>query len=180
MEVYDIDDENKAKNNPLKTKQISPRGFFDHVEQYSTENRPPQRAFTTEQRHRNHKYAKGCDGIDIATGLANFAYGSPVETLSEQTLDLNNSFKQCYYLRIAVTDKPGVLSEVSSILRDHGLSIASMIQNEQSNDGSVFLVLTTHKCAKKDIESAAIQISNFEYVLGAPILIPIYDSGSFG
>ena len=120
------------------------------------------------------------DLIDIATGLANFAYGSPVETLSEQILDLNNSFKQCYYLRIAVTDKPGVLSEVSSILRDHGLSIASMIQNEQSDDGSVFLVLTTHKCAKKDIESAAIQISNFEYVLSAPILIPIYDSGSFG
>ena len=112
--------------------------------------------------------------------MANFAYGSPVETLSEQILDLNNSFKQCYYLRIAVTDKPGVLSEVSSILRDHGLSIASMIQNEQSDDGSVFLVLTTHKCAKKDIESAAIQISNLEYVLGAPILIPIYDSGSFG
>ncbi len=120
------------------------------------------------------------DLIDVATGLANFAYGSPVETLSEQKLDENKLSQQCYYLRIAVTDRPGVLSEISAILRDYELSVASMIQNSHSNDGSVFLVLTTHKCTKKIIETAVSKISLSEHVLDSPMLIPIYDSGSFG
>ena len=36
-----IDNENEAKNNPLKAKEVSPCCFFDHVEQYGTKNRPP-------------------------------------------------------------------------------------------------------------------------------------------
>ena len=65
------------------------------------------------------------------------------------------------------------------MLRDHGLSIASMIQNGQSEDGPVFLVLTTHKCAKIDIEQAAEVIGNTEHVLDSPMVIPIFDKGFF-
>ncbi len=120
------------------------------------------------------------DLIDVASGLANFAYGCPVKALSVQKLDEHNLPKQCFYLRIAVTDKPGVLSEISAILRDYKLSVASMIQNGQADDGPVFLVLTTHKCTKKNIEAAVSKISLSEHVLDSPMLIPIYDSGSFG
>ncbi len=119
------------------------------------------------------------DLIDVATGLGNFAYGCPVKTLSAQKLEEPKLSEQCYYLRIAVTDKPGVLSEISAILRDHGLSVASMIQNGQAHDGPVFLVLTTHKCTKKVIEAAVSKISLCEHVLDSPMLIPIYDSGFF-
>jgi homoserine dehydrogenase len=119
------------------------------------------------------------DLIDISRGLANYAYGSPVDLLSEQKLASQTSKEQCYYLRIAVTDKPGVLSQISAVLRDHGLSIASMIQNGQSEDGPVFLVLTTHKCAKIDIEKAAEVIGNADHVLDSPMVIPIFDKGFF-
>ena len=119
------------------------------------------------------------DLIDVATGLANFAYGCPVSSLSEQKVDEHKISEQCYYLRIAVKDKPGVLSEISAILRDYELSIASMIQNGQANNGPVFLVLTTHKCTKKVIEAAVNKISLCGHVLDSPMLIPIYDSDSF-
>ena len=120
------------------------------------------------------------DLIDVSTGLGSFAYGCPVKTLATQKLDETEISQQCYYLRIAVTDKPGVLSEISAILRYHELSVASMIQNGQADDGPVFLVLTTHKCTKKIIEAAVGKISLCEHVLNSPMLIPIYDSGSFG
>mgnify|MGYP001214051777 CR=1 FL=1 len=119
------------------------------------------------------------DLIDISRGLANYAYGNPIELLSEQKLTFQTSKEQCYYLRIGVTDKPGVLSNISAVLRDHGLSIASMIQNGQSEDGPVFLVLTTHKCAKIDIEQAAEVIAHAEHVLHSPMVIPIFDRGFF-
>jgi hypothetical protein len=54
-----------------------------------------------------------------------------------------------------------------------------MIQNGQSEDGPVFLVLTTHKCAKIDIEQAAEVIGNTEHVLDSPMVIPIFDKGFF-
>ena len=119
------------------------------------------------------------DLIDISRGLSNYAYGRPVDLLSEQKLVFQMYKEQCYYLRIAVTDKPGVLSEISAVLRDHGLSIASMIQNGQSKEGPVFLVLTTHKCAKIDIEQAAKVIGYSEHVLHSPIVIPIFNRGFF-
>ncbi len=119
------------------------------------------------------------DLIDLARGLANFAYGSPVDLLSEQKLKYQTSLEQCFYLRIAVTDKPGVLSEISAVLRDHGLSIASMIQNGHHEDGPVFLVLTTHKCAKEDIRAAAEVIGYSDNVLNSPVVIPIFDEGFF-
>ena len=119
------------------------------------------------------------DLIDISRGLSNYAYGCPVNSLSEQKFVSQMYREQCYYLRIAVTDKPGVLSEISAVLRDHGLSIASMIQNGQSAEGPVFLVLTTHKCAKIKIEQAAEVIGHIEYVRDAPIVIPIFDRGFF-
>ena len=119
------------------------------------------------------------DLIDISRGLANYAYGNPVDLLSEQKSASQTFSEQCYYLRIAVTDKPGVLSEISAVLKDHGLSIASMIQNGQSENGPVFLVLTTHKCAKIDIEQAAEEIGHAEHVLNSPMVIPIFDTGFF-
>ena len=119
------------------------------------------------------------DLIDVARGLANYAYGCPVNLLSEQKLEYQTSLEQCYYLRIAVSDKPGVLSEISAVLRDHGLSIASMIQNGHSEDGPVYLVLTIHKCARVDVRAAAEVIGHSEHVLNLPVVIPIFDKGFF-
>ncbi|MDA9815567.1 homoserine dehydrogenase [Alphaproteobacteria bacterium] len=120
------------------------------------------------------------DIIDVASGLANFAYGIPVEFLAEQKIEHHKSSQQSYYLRLSVTDKPGVLSEISAILKDHDLSVASMIQNGQSEDGPVFLVFTTHKCAKAEIEAAVQIMQKSEHVLNTPMVIPIFDTGSFG
>ena len=59
-----------------------------------------------------------------------------------------------YYLRLMVMDETGVLSAVTSILRDQQISVESMLQKGQSDDKPVALVLTTHPTAPDQIKAA--------------------------
>ena len=51
-----------------------------------------------------------------------------------------------YYLRLDVDDRPGVISDITSILGRHQISMSSIIQREVEEDGSncVPLVIMTH------------------------------------
>jgi len=58
-----------------------------------------------------------------------------------------------YYLRFDVTDKPGVLGSITSILGKHKISIASMIQKGKKGR-SVPIVLMTHEARESDLLKA--------------------------
>jgi homoserine dehydrogenase len=50
-----------------------------------------------------------------------------------------------YYVRMLVADQPGVLAQIASILGQHTISIASVIQKETDDDANVAeLVIMTH------------------------------------
>ena len=60
-----------------------------------------------------------------------------------------------YYLRLSAKDQPGVLAQVTKVLGDQKISIASFVQHETSgSDGSVPLVLTTHRAQEGAIADA--------------------------
>ena len=74
------------------------------------------------------------------------------------------------YLRLNVADKPGVMHEISGILGQRGISIASMIQHEpgRKNDGEhVVLFLTTHESREGDLLRAIRQLEESSVVLGS-------------
>ena len=49
-----------------------------------------------------------------------------------------------YYIRLMVLDQPGVLADISAVLRDHEVSIESLIQRGRNPDQPVPIVLTSH------------------------------------
>ena len=50
-----------------------------------------------------------------------------------------------YYLRMQVTDKPGVLADVTRILGDAGISIEAILQKEPAPDADkASIILLTH------------------------------------
>ncbi len=49
-----------------------------------------------------------------------------------------------YYLRLCVSDRPGVLAEITGILGKHSISIASVIQHEAGASESENTVCTRH------------------------------------
>jgi homoserine dehydrogenase len=78
-----------------------------------------------------------------------------------------------YFLRLMVTDQPGVLADVTSALRDHGISLASMLQHGRKPGEAVPIVLVTHECSDAAIAAALGVIAAQEAVLEAPTLIRI-------
>jgi homoserine dehydrogenase len=71
-----------------------------------------------------------------------------------------------FYLRFNVEDRPGVLAEISGILGDHEISIASVIQHEteEEDDGVVPLVIMTHMATEGAMIGASAVIDKLSCV----------------
>jgi len=78
-----------------------------------------------------------------------------------------------YYLRFTALDKPGVLSRISGILGEYGISIESVVQKGRDAGQAVPLVFMTHEAKEADIRQALGEIDTLGVTLGAPALIRI-------
>ncbi|MCK8784238.1 homoserine dehydrogenase [Roseomonas sp. NAR14] len=78
-----------------------------------------------------------------------------------------------YYLRLMVVDRPGVIADVTSILRDHRISLESLLQRGRAPGEAVPVVLTTHECEEAAMRSALERIAALDAVLEKPALIRI-------
>ncbi len=69
-----------------------------------------------------------------------------------------------FYLRFMAMDNPGVLSEISGVLGEHNISIASMIQKGRKEGGAVSVVMMTHVAKEKDVQDALTEIDKMSFV----------------
>jgi homoserine dehydrogenase len=61
----------------------------------------------------------------------------------------------CYYLRLNVDDKPGVLAQVSKVLGDHRISISSVIQKSIDDKAQTAeIVIMTHPAKEAEMQQA--------------------------
>ena len=80
-----------------------------------------------------------------------------------------------YYFRFAALDRPGVLSKISGILGKYGISLKSVHQKGRKTNGSVPIVMLTHKAREADVKTALDEIKALDVVDGQPALIRIED-----
>ncbi len=82
-----------------------------------------------------------------------------------------------HFLRVRVSDRPGVLSRITGILGEHGISIASVIQHDPSGaaGGAVPLVIMTHACGTTAIQKAVTHIDASDVVSGRSVCLSVID-----
>ena len=76
------------------------------------------------------------------------------------------------YLRFLVEDRPGVLAEITNILGQHGISISSVLQQEQeteTEDLPVTLIIMTHTAREGDMLDAITKIDALPCTFGKTI-----------
>ncbi len=78
-----------------------------------------------------------------------------------------------YYFRFSAADHPGVLSRVSGILGDCGISIQSVHQRGRKIKGSVPIVMLTHQAREADVRNALDRIAALDVIKDEPVLIRI-------
>ncbi len=76
-----------------------------------------------------------------------------------------SEIKNRFYLRFFTFDKPGVLSKISGVLGEEGISISSMVQLEtHEKENYVPIVLLTHEASEQGMEEALQKIKKFDFV----------------
>jgi homoserine dehydrogenase len=113
------------------------------------------------------------DIIDIARGRHTPPFGVAGGMLSAEPSVPITAREGAYYLRLMVVDRPGVIADVSAILRDHAVSLESMLQRGRSPGEAVPVVLTTHVCQEAAMAGALGRIAALEAVIAPPTLLRI-------
>ncbi|WP_291299450.1 homoserine dehydrogenase [Elioraea sp.] len=113
------------------------------------------------------------DIIDIARGRITPPFGVAGGLLSAEPAVPIAARHGAYYLRLMVVDRPGVIADVSAILRDHAVSLESMLQRGRSEGEAVPVVLTTHVCQEAAMAAALSRIAALDAVIAAPTMLRI-------
>jgi homoserine dehydrogenase len=113
------------------------------------------------------------DLIDIARGSQIPVWGAASGALAMSASVPIASHAGAYFLRLMVVDQPGVLADVTAILRDHGVSLESMLQHGRKPGEAVPIVLVTHETNEAAIAGAIGRIAALEAVLESPAVIRI-------
>ena len=72
-----------------------------------------------------------------------------------------------------VVDRPGVIADVTAVLRDLGVSLESMLQRGRAPGEAVPVVLVTHETRESAMRAALDRIAALDAVLETPTLIRI-------
>lgn len=116
------------------------------------------------------------DIIAIARGenAAMLGFNKPLEDNKHLVLKSIDDIYSRYYIRLYVSDKPGVLGQISQILGKHNISISAFLQKSHENN-SAKMLLTTHHCYEKNIKSAFLELETLDVIAQKPYKIRLED-----
>jgi homoserine dehydrogenase len=113
------------------------------------------------------------DLIDLARRRETPVWGAAAAELSAApSVPMSEHFGP-YYIRLMVVDRPGVIADVTAALRDHGISLESMLQRGRSPGEAVPVVLVTHETQESDMREAVARIAALPTVMEEPTMIRI-------
>lgn len=113
---------------------------------------------------------------DISVGqspqVASLGFDS--QSIVEQAIVPMGEVETPWYLRLEAEDKPGVLSRVTSILSEQGISIESLIQKAPaSGQTRLPVILLTNTAAEANVETAVAAIEALDTITGAIMRIRV-------
>jgi homoserine dehydrogenase len=81
-----------------------------------------------------------------------------------------------FYIRLMVTDKPGVFAQIGKILAKNAISISGILQHEGTGPANtVPVVITTHPTKQSKVTTALRDLARLKTVCRKPVCIRIAD-----
>ncbi len=120
------------------------------------------------------------DLYEIAQNINSPSLGYTTNQLIDfEKLDLSNKLGS-YYLRILVTDIPGVLAKITSNLNEEGISIETILQTPdiKGSKEKIPIIIITHETTKKLLKNALVKIEKLDFVLEKIAVITIDKSNN--
>lgn len=79
------------------------------------------------------------------------------------------------YVRLTVSDSPGVLAQIAKVFGDHTIGIAGVFQPEQEQNGTVPLILLLDRAKASIFSEALAQVATLGVVKAPPAVLRIED-----
>ena len=113
------------------------------------------------------------DLVDVARGVRLPMFNVPASDLVAipgASIDRRHG---AYYIRLMVIDRPGVIADVSAILRDRAISVGSLLQRGRNPGETVPVVMTTHEADEAAMREALRRIAALDSVTEPPMTVRI-------
>jgi homoserine dehydrogenase len=82
-----------------------------------------------------------------------------------------------FYVRLMVVDRPGVFADIAATMRDHDVSMESVLQHGRDPGEIVSVVMTTHETEEAAMTGTIKSIESLDVVVEPPCLIRIESFG---
>lgn len=103
-------------------------------------------------------------------------YGQPAAALAKaRVVDMAGTEHE-HYIRFQLSDKPGALAKITSILAKGGISIATVAQHEKPSKGAVPVVVRIHRTKEAALSRALARIAKLAEVRARPVAIRVEET----
>ncbi|MCB9991349.1 MAG: homoserine dehydrogenase [Rhodospirillales bacterium] len=114
------------------------------------------------------------DLIDIARGHTGVpVFGVPVDSLADAQWGDPGDMVSRFYMSMIVKDEPGVLAEISAIMRDHDISMEAVQQKARDPQNPVPIVIISHEARQAAIAAAIESVAALDSCVEKPVLMRI-------
>lgn len=115
------------------------------------------------------------DVIEVARNLTHRVFDEAYCTCFEhKSIKPIREIQTKYYLRLTVTDRPGVLASIANVFAQQEVSIASVVQ-KRKNEQVAELVLITHQVREANLQDALNVINNLSSIIQIDNVIRVED-----
>ena len=98
--------------------------------------------------------AVAADVVAAARHVASGQLGSTWQPDENKGIKPMSQIVTRYYIRMSISDQPGVLAQIAFALGNHQISIASVIQKETETDRTAEIVIMTHPAREEAVQAA--------------------------
>ncbi len=114
------------------------------------------------------------DLLSILRGNIKFPFGLPSNKRKNPIPYNEKNSSNSLYLRLEVIDKPGVLSEITTLLSKNKISIQRVIQTPYSKKKLASIVIITHKALEFRSQNLIRSLKKNKNVVKKPVLIRLF------
>lgn len=115
------------------------------------------------------------DIVDIGKKLRH--NNQPYKTIASEDRKLKllpvEDIQTRYYFRFTALDKPGVLAGIAKVLGRYNISIASVIQKEESPEKAVPILMLTHRAKELSVRRAIKEINKLPFIKKPTVLLRV-------
>ncbi len=111
--------------------------------------------------------------VAVVSDLLAVAQGSSAVRLPVEKLAVRGDMTAPHYLRLVVSDRPGIVAAIAGALANEQINIDSILQHRGHASDRLPFVVTTEPCLRSTLDRAVAAMASMDFMLEAPLVLEI-------